>query len=265
MASDDPGTSLVEQAWDEAALGYDSYFAPRFAPYLGAAIGALVGRSAELPSGPILVPCTGPGHELQPLARAFDRREIHASDLSLTMVKLARQRVATFPNVFVEQSDATRLSVPNGGASAIVSVFGLQLLPNPSQTLGSWLALLNRRGLAVIVYWPRDAEPSGPFHSMRQLLRSAGILDGTWESELHGRILGSGAKLLADSPLAFEIAHESSQTAWSALTHLGPLRGLALARGDAFVAELGQQFVAELPEGKLVHTPEARLLVIERG
>ena len=35
----------VERAWDEAASGYDAYFGPRFAPYLGAAIGALLARS----------------------------------------------------------------------------------------------------------------------------------------------------------------------------------------------------------------------------
>jgi hypothetical protein len=34
----------AELAWDEAARGYDDYFGPPFAPYLGAAVGALATR-----------------------------------------------------------------------------------------------------------------------------------------------------------------------------------------------------------------------------
>ena len=75
------------------ALGYDAYFGPRFAPYLGAAIGALLARQEQLPSGALLVPCVGPGRELCPLAHAFVGRKIAASDLSTTMVGRARERL----------------------------------------------------------------------------------------------------------------------------------------------------------------------------
>jgi SAM-dependent methyltransferase len=254
--------SRAELAWDEAARGYDEYFGPRFAPYLGAAVGALAARSSELPSGCIVVPCVGPGRELRPLARAFGERQIIASDLSGEMVSLARERNRDLPNVSVERADAMQLETQN--VAAVLSVFGLQLLPDPVAALGSWLKLLNTGGIAAVVYWPRDAEPSGPFASMRRLLRSVGVLDGSWENELLPAALAAGTHLLADLPLVFEIQHEDSRTAWRALTHLGPLRGLAMARGQTLVDELGEQFVAELPPGPLSHTPEARLLLLAR-
>ena len=50
----------MELAWDEAARGYDAYFGPRFAPYLGVGVGALLALEAALPTeGAILVPCVG--------------------------------------------------------------------------------------------------------------------------------------------------------------------------------------------------------------
>jgi hypothetical protein len=130
--------------------------------------------------------------------------------------------------------------------------------------LGSWLKLLNTGGLAAIVYWPRDAEPSGPFSSMRRLLRGVGVLDGSWENELLPTALAACTQVLADLPLVFEIQYEDSRTLWHALTQLGPLRGLAMARGQALVDQLGEQFAAELPPGPLSHTPEARLLLLAR-
>jgi SAM-dependent methyltransferase len=265
VASASPHAARVEQAWDEAALGYDAYFGPRFAPYLGAAIGALLARQQQLPSGALLVPCVGPGRELCPLAHAFVGRNIAASDLSTTMVNRARERAAAYPNVSVERADASALPVPSGGAAAILSVFGLQLLPDPATVLAAWIGLLEPRGLAVVVYWPRDTEPVGPFHSMRALLRQAGLPDGDWEDRLVSSAVTSGARVLADLPLAFEIAHDDARTLWHALTRLGPLRALMLARGAELIAELGDAFVAELPTGPLLHAPSARLLVIERG
>ena len=151
-------TSHVERAWDEAAQGYDAYFSPRFAPYLATALGALIGRASDLPSsGCILVPCAGPGRELGPLARAFPARPILASDLSSEMVKLARERNLGFSNVSVARDDATQLQKPASEVAALFSVFGLQLLPKPAETLGSWLTLLQKNGLAVVVYQPNPA------------------------------------------------------------------------------------------------------------
>lgn len=255
--------TAVEQAWDEAARGYDDYFGPRFAPYLGAAIGALLARSDELPRGGIVVPCAGPGRELAPLARAFPERAIWASDLSNEMVSLARARSARFSNVSVERGDATALS-PGGEVAGLLSCFGLQLLPDQPATLGSWLRLLAPGGVAVVVFWPRDAESSGAFHALHRVLRQVGLRDGEWEAELVPSALREGARVLCDARLAFTMQHDDALAAWDALTRLGPLRALALTRGQELVDALGVEFLAELPSGPVVHTPDARVLVFER-
>lgn len=258
-------TSPIELAWNEAASGYDAYFSPRFAPYLATAIGSLIGRKSDLPnSGCIVVPCAGPGRELGPLARVFAPRAIIASDLSSEMVKLARARNARFPNVSVERDDATQLRPPGTEVAALLSVFGLQLLPNPAETLASWLRLLQPKGLATIVYWPRDTDGGGPFDTMHRLLAESTAVDRAWQGELPASARAASAQIREDVRIAFEIQHDDARSAWQALTRLGPLRALALARGQAFIDELGTRFEAEFPPGPLSHSPEARLLLIER-
>ena len=258
-------TNPVELAWDEAAYGYDAYFSPRFAPYLATALGTLIGRRSDLPSaGSIIVPCAGPGRELGPLARAFNARRIIGSDLSGEMVKLARERNAQFENVTVERDDATQLRPPPGPIAALFSAFGLQLLPKPAATLASWLRLLQPKGLAAVVYWPRDTIGAGPFQTMHRLLAESLPEGEAWQDELEGSIRATPAHIREDVPIAFEMKHDDARSIWQALTGLGPLRALALARGQAFVDQLGTRFEAELPAGPLSHTPEARLLLIER-
>jgi SAM-dependent methyltransferase len=258
-------TNPLELAWDEAAKGYDAYFSPRFAPYLASALGTLIGRASDLPaSGSILVPCAGPGRELGALARVFPRRQIFGSDLSGEMVKLARERSAGLRNVSVEQDDATQLRRPASEVAALFSVFGLQLLPKPAETLGSWLGLLQPRGLATVVYWPRDTDGGGPFDVMQRLLAEAITVDRAWQGELEASARAASAQIREDVRIAFEIQHDDALSCWHALTRLGPLRALALARGQAFVDQLGLRFEAELPKGPLSHAPEARLLLIER-
>jgi SAM-dependent methyltransferase len=256
----------VERGWDEAASGYDAYFGPRFAPYLGAAVAALAVYAAEhgLPPGALLVPCVGPGRELASLARVFPERAIIGSDLSTQMVALASERARHLPKVTVERADALQLSAPTGGVAALFSVFGLQLLPEPVLALRSWLGLLNAGGVAVIVYWPRNSEQNGPFFNMRRLLREAGVGDGTWEDELV-RDLPEQCFVRADVALQFELSYEDAPSLWRALTELGPLRALANARGPELILDLGDRFVREQQAGPLTHTPEARLLVIERS
>jgi len=258
--------SPIEVAWDEAARGYDAYFSPRFAPYLAAALGTLIGRSSDLPNpGSILVPCAGPGRELGLLARAFPSRRILASDLSGEMVKLARANNARFANVSVEREDATQLRPPASPVAALFSAFGLQLLPNPAVTLGSWLELLAPKGLAVIVYWPRDTDDGGPFDVMHRLLAESFPADRAWQGELEASARKASAHFREDVRVAFEMRHDDARSVWQGLTRLGPLRALAQARGQALIDQLGTRFEAAFPPGPVVHTPEARLLLIERA
>ncbi|HKO51477.1 MAG TPA: methyltransferase domain-containing protein [Polyangiaceae bacterium] len=259
-------TSPVEVAWDDAAQGYDAYFSPRFAPYLATALGTLIGRASELPTeGGILVPCAGPGHELAALARAFPARQILASDLSGEMVRLARQRNADFANVSVERDDATQLRPPTIPIAALYSVFGLQLLPKPADTLGHWLELLAPKGLATIVYWPREAGGNGPFATVHRLLAEWVTVDDAWQRELEASARSASAHVREDVRIAFPMQFDDARSLWQALTRLGPLRALGVARGEAFIARLGARFEAEFPAGEpLSDSPEARLLLLER-
>jgi len=265
MTDQRPGASPVELAWNEAARGYDGYFSPRFAPYLAAALGGLIGRKRELPrAGSILAPCAGPGRELGALARAFPERLIAGSDLSGEMVKLARERNAQFSNVSVERADATQLHAP-GPVAALYSVFGLQLLPSPAATLTSWLELLEPKGIATIVYWPNDTDNGGPCDTLHRLIAESITVDRSWEGKLEESARAASAHVLEDVLIAFEMQHDSARAYWDALTRLGPLRALANARGSDFVAKLGVRFESTFPAGPLAHTPEARLLLIQRA
>lgn len=86
MTGPDERLSRTARGWDEAADGYRAYFVPRFAPWVKAAVEAV----AEVPDGPILVPCCGTFPELDLLGPRFPGRAIVGIDLSAEMVRLAR-------------------------------------------------------------------------------------------------------------------------------------------------------------------------------
>ncbi|MFI0420705.1 class I SAM-dependent methyltransferase [Spongiactinospora sp. 9N601] len=120
--------ALPAGSWDEAAEGYERYFVPRFAPWGATAVSAL--RGASLPPGPILVPCCGTFPELPVLAADHPGREIVGIDLSAEMAGRARRGQAT---------DAPDLTARRpGAAAAVVSVFGLQRLPDPVAALAGY-------------------------------------------------------------------------------------------------------------------------------
>ena len=147
---DDAGSrrALLARAWDEAALRYERYFVPRFAPWVAAAAHAIAGTT--LPAGPILVPCCGPFPELPALLNSHPKRDIIGIDLSATMVRLARTRATGLPRVRVVQGDATTLRRHWPGTSAgVVSVFGLQQLPDPEAALADWVGALRPGGASL--------------------------------------------------------------------------------------------------------------------
>ena len=113
--------NLLAKAWDEAAEGYEAYFVPRFAPWVGVAVEAL----PSLVDGPVVVPCCGTFPEAGPLVRRVGEREVVGIDLSPGMVRLAGQRVAGLGGVRVEVGDAAALQGWAGTCAGVVSVFGL--------------------------------------------------------------------------------------------------------------------------------------------
>jgi SAM-dependent methyltransferase len=223
---------LLARGWDAAAAGYERYFVPRFAPWVAAAVEAL----GSLPPGPILVPCCGTFPELPLLVARYPDREIVGIDLSSGMTSLARTR---FPGVRVITGDASTLdSSWTGRCAAVLSVFGLQQLPDPPSALESWRSALAPGGKLSVVYWPGVTEEDGPF-ALLASLRGGGV-PYPWES---GELL------------SFPMTHPDAATFFDEYVHNGPLRSSPAA------VDLRPEFLRRAPSGSWTHHPRAKLVV----
>ena len=253
--------ALLARAWDEAAQNYERYFVPRFAPWVAAAVDAVA--EATLPPGPILVPCCGTFPELPALVAGHPGREIVGIDLSAGMVRLARDRAAGRPQVRVVQGDASSLDQRwSRSCAGVVSVFGLQQLPDPETAIGNWTEALAPGGWLSVVFWPRDVEEEGPFAVMdRVLVDHRPRDDALWEPRLSEAIVAAGGALERDEYLSFPISHPDAETYWDAFINGGPLRALAIARGERVMGGLREEFLRLGPSGEWRHSPRARWVV----
>jgi SAM-dependent methyltransferase len=247
----DPRLVRLAQAWDEVAADYDAYFVPRFAPWADVAVAAL----ADLPDGLIAVPCCGTGPELVRLARRWPGRALFGVDLSPGMIARAAHAI---PTARLEVGDATRTD-GWGPCAAVVSVFGLQQMPDPPAAMTAWSEALTPGGLLSVVYWHEDADPDGPFGWMRSAMANkVPAKDWRWERELVPALRG---EVLRDEVVAFTMEHESAAACFDAMVDCGASRPLALEKGPAFIAALREDFLALAPAGPIVHRPSARHLV----
>lgn len=245
----------IARAWDAAAAGYDTYYVPRFAPWVADAVREVT--DADLPDGPVLVPCCGTFPELPALVEHLPGREIVGIDLSAGMVRLARAAAARYPRVSVVQGDAATLDPRwEGACAAVVSVFGLQQLPDPAHALRSWAAALRPGGRLSVVFWPGRVETDGPFALMSEILNRSP--DRTWEDGLTGALTG----VERDEQVAHAITHPDAATCFDAHIRSGPLRPLADEKGPAFVGRLRAEFLRRAPAGEWVHRPNARHIVV---
>jgi SAM-dependent methyltransferase len=227
---------------------------PRFAPWVDTAVRAL---PEALPDGPVLVPCCGTFPELDVLTEHLPGREIIGIDLSPGMAARARRRAAGNPLVRVLEGDASNLDL---SAAAVVSVFGLQQLPEPDAALRSWAGALRPGGWLSVVYWPHSTEPGGPFTVLSDVLREhvpAG--DRSWESRLTSSLEDTAIE--RDEQVSFPMVHPDSDTFFTAHTRSGPMRPLATARGERFIATLREEFLRRSPAGEWRHRPLARHIV----
>lgn len=251
----------IARGWDEAVDGYEAYYVPRFAPWVATAVKAL---PRALPEGPVLVPCCGTFPELDVLTEHLPGREIIGVDLSSGMAARARRRAAGNPLVRVIEGDASTLD-PSLSAAAVVSVFGLQQLPEPDAAIRSWAGTLRPGGLLSVVYWPGSAEPGGAFTVLSDVLREhvpAG--DRSWETRLVPALEARGATVERDEEPSFPMVHPDADTFFTAHTRTGPLRPLADSRGDEFVERLREEFLRRSPAGEWRHRPPARHIVARR-
>lgn len=269
--SDDHGTAArqggrpdaIARGWDEAADGYEAYFVPRFAPWVTDAVRALA--VGVLPDGPVLVPCCGTFPELGALVARLPGREIIGIDLSAGMLHRARRRAARRAAVRLIRGDASTLDAWTGRCAAVLSVFGLQQLPDPERAIGSWAAALRPGGRLSVVFWPDTTERDGPFALIDDAV-SAHRAPGhaCWEDRVVAALRAQGAVIEADTRPAHPISHPSASAFFHAYTNHGPLRALVQAQGDASVAGLRDRFLQRAPTGEWRHRPRARLIVAHR-
>lgn len=255
----------LARAWDETAAGYEAYFVPRFAPWVDLAVAGVT--DTDLPDGPILVPCCGTFPELDRLIDRFPDREIVGIDLSPGMIELARDRAAGRPHVEAIVGDAQTLDPHwTGRCAAVVSVFGLQQLPDPLAAVRAWLDALRPGGRLSVVFWPDVTETDGPFALIAAVIRAnlPAYDDSRWESELAAAVTDHGAVLDRDELPAFPMTHADAAEYFDAAAHSGPLRSLAIARGDAFMDRLRTEFLQRAPAGEWTHRPHARLITAHR-
>lgn len=265
MTTDDERLRRTARAWDDAADGYDAYFVPRFAPWVELAVAAIT--APDLPDGPVLVPCCGTFPELDLLVERFPDRELVGIDLSPGMIERARERAAGRPRVEAVVADAATLDPRwSGRCGAVVSVFGLQQLPDPEHAVRSWLDALSPNGRLSIVFWPEVTETDGPFALLAEVTGEhlpAGD-DAAWEDALADTVTEHGATLERDEFPVHPMAHRDAAEVFDAWAGSGPGRSLALARGDAFVDMLRAEFLRRAPVGEWRHHPRARLITARR-
>lgn len=140
------------------------------------------------------MPCCGSFPELPLLARDHPDRAIIGIDLSPGMLAVARERMAGVPSAEVIEGDATNLRRQwPGQAAAVVSVFGLQQLPDPAYALRDWSAALRPGGRLAVVFWPDRVETTGPFALLDELLRSNRPDEPSGEPSLTDVLKASGA------------------------------------------------------------------------
>ncbi|GAA4415347.1 class I SAM-dependent methyltransferase [Actinokineospora soli] len=250
---------VLARAWDEAADGYEAYFVPRFAPWVAAAVAAV----DEVPAGPVLVPCCGTFPEADPLVARFPGREVVGIDLSAGMVRRANARVSGMPGVRAVVGDAAALDPGwEGRCAAVVSVFGLQQIPDALGAVRSWVGALAPGGRLSVVYWPEDTEEDGPFALMRSILPVRS--ERSWEPGLLDAVASAGATVIRDEHPAFPMEHADAETFFHAFSCSGPMRASALVHGEEFVARVRADFLRAAPSGRWTHTPRARLVTAVR-
>ncbi len=264
MSNDPDHLTSLAHAWDEAAEEYERYFVPRFSPWVGLAVSAIT--ATPLPSGPILVPCCGTFPELPWLIEHFPDREFVGLELSAGMAQLARERAAGLSNVRVVEGDATLLDPEwSSTCAGVVSVFGLQQLPEPETALRTWVTALRTGGRLSVIFWPGEIEEDGPFALADYVLTHNGSPRGdSWQHRVGASAGSAGSTVERHEYRSFPMSHPDAETFWTAMTRGGPLRTLANRRGERYMLDRRDEFLDLAPTGPWHHRPRAQWITARR-
>ena len=265
--------ALLAESWTQAADIYDAELAPRFEPWTRDALFQLSLYADGLPPGACVVPTCGPGQEL-PLAAAVvgPGRALIGSDISPGMVKIASMRAAAVGQHCTAIVADAMLPLCDGKLAAILTVFGLQQLPDPVHAVTTWCTALEPAGIAVICFWPPGSvENRGPWQSYSELVsKRLGSSErkqssDSWDELLTAAAVSAGAEVLLDTYVQHEMEWPDGEAMWEGMTRGGPWVYTRLRRGDAFMEEIKREFLEEFPLGRVVrHSPQARLLVLRK-
>jgi SAM-dependent methyltransferase len=264
-----PASELLASSWTSAADGYDELFVPRFAPWTRDALAALTAHVASLPPGGAMVPCCGPGQELPALAEMLGtERTIIGIDLAPGMIAIAKRRAnACGAHVSAIVGDA--MQPPPGPHAVVLSVFGLQQVPDPVAALSAWVGSLAPGGVAVVCFWPGTVEDDGPWARWGSLLKSkvGSSKRGPegWEAALALAAEAVGGEVLEDCLIAHEISWDNPAAFWEGMTRAGPWHAQRLRHSDDFVDGLKEEFCEAYASDEVVaHSPNARMLVVRQ-
>ena len=265
--------ALLAESWTEAAEGYEALLVPRFDPWTRDALNELKKHVHALPPGACVVPACGPGQELPLVAVVLGPdRPLIGSDISSGMIERSKMRAAAIgPQCTVVVADAM-LPLCDGKLAAILTVFGLQQLPDPVEALKAWCTKLEPTGIAVICFWPPGSvEKSGPWQSYSELLaKHVGSSErkqssSVWDEQLAAAAEAAGAEVRHDSLVEHTMEWPDGEAMWEGMTRAGPWTFTRLRRGDAFMNMIKSEFLESYPNGQVVrHTPHARLLVLRK-
>ena len=199
-------------------------------------------------------------------------REVVGSDLSPGMIERAQVHAAAAgPQCIAVVADAMEL-LCDGPLAAVLTVFGLQQLPDPVAAVTAWCAKLEPGGVAVVCFWPPGGvESSGPWATYSSLVATrVGSQErkqptASWDEQLTAAAEAGGAEVLLDAAPEHAMEWPDGDAIFEGMSRGGPWHATRMRRGDAFMEEIKGEFLAVHPVGKAVrHRPHARLLVFRK-
>jgi ubiquinone/menaquinone biosynthesis C-methylase UbiE len=162
MADESDPTQEVLRVWDSIAPGWEQH-RQRLFEFARSVSEWLVDAIAPEPGQTVLELSAGPGETGFLVAeRVGPSGHVLSTDLAPRMVEAARRGAEArgLDNVEVRLMDAQSMDLPDESVDAVLSRFGLMLMPEPARALSGAHRVLREGGrLAFAVWGPPDRNP----------------------------------------------------------------------------------------------------------
>lgn len=147
------------------------------------------------------------------------------SDISPGMVALAERRAEAVraeagraKPCWAVVGDAAALPYEQQSVAGLLSVFGLQQLPDPGACLAGWCRALAPGGVIVVICWPPSTEVDGPWAQYSAALAAVAAADQVpqvalangpddWAAGMAVVAAAAGCDVLTDSVVAHQILY----------------------------------------------------------